>query len=159
MSSIIELARLVDTCKEIRGRVKLQKIVHILQESGHSDFDEDYTYLHHGPYSSDLAREVDELVGGGYVDQEEQQISSYTMYVYKSTSKLDEVSHDLWNEEQPSWADQASALNKKSSKELEAISTIMFLQCVHLVSLRSWMFNVQYFDHAGFFGGSRPWAS
>jgi uncharacterized protein YwgA len=128
VSSIVELARLIDVCEQVKGRVKLQKIVHILQESGFSEFDEDYTYLHHGPYSSDLAREVEELVGSGYMDQVEEQVGDYTRYVYRSTPMLKEISEDHWDARKPGWRDLASSLNLKESQELEAISTIMFLR-------------------------------
>jgi len=128
MNSIIEVAQLIQVCEEIKGRVKIQKIVHILQESGFSVFDEDYSYLHHGPYSSDLAREIDQLEAGGYVTESPEEVGDYVRYVYRPTEHLRKASEGLWDDDAPAWQAQALELKDKRSSELEAISTIMFLR-------------------------------
>jgi len=128
MDSIVQVAQLVLVCKEIKGRVKVQKIVHILQESGNFGFGQDYGYLHHGPYSSELARELDQLEEGGYIDESEEPVGDYTRYVYQATEHLQEVSKGLWDEGDPPWKKLADELNEKASTELEAISTVMYLR-------------------------------
>ena len=128
MDSIVQVAQLVLVCEKIEGRVKVQKIVHILQEAGNSGFSQDYGYLHHGPYSSALARELDQLKEGGYIDESEKRVGDYTRHVYQPTEHLRGVGKDLWDESDPPWKELADKLNTKLSNELEAISTIMYLR-------------------------------
>lgn len=129
MASITRIAMLISACEQIDGRVKLQKIVHILQESGFADsFEEEFGYLHHGPYSSELKREIDQLVEWDLVSERSENICDYTKYVYEPGEDLPGVLTKLGLIEEPAWKDLATDMNKKPSQELEGISTIMFLR-------------------------------
>ena len=129
MEQLLNVALLVNVCGEVRGRKKLQKIVHILQEAGHP-FREPFGYLHYGPYSSVLKAELDELISDnvGLLDEKEQQINEYSEYVYAPTEKLEGILDSLGVEKEPAWKDLAKDLSKKSPDYLEAVSTILFLR-------------------------------
>lgn len=128
MNNYIQVAKLIKACEKIEGRVKLQKIVHILQEMKYP-FREEFGYLHHGPYSSDLKREIDRLCEWKMVDEQQVELpNDYTRYEYSPNEQLDTVLTEIGDDSVPEWSDLAGQLNKKSALELEGISTIMFLR-------------------------------
>ncbi len=127
MQNYIQIAKLIRCCGKVEGRVKLQKIVHILQEMDHP-FREEFGYLHHGPYSSDLKSEIDQLVSWKLIDEEPEQAGEYSRYDYSASDTFATILDGMGDEGQPQWAELARELNKKTSQELEAISTIMFLR-------------------------------
>ena len=130
MDDMLNVAHLVVICEQIEGRKKLQKIVHILQEAGHP-FREEFDYLHFGPYSSALKREIDELIlpQVGLVEEEPTPAEGqYKSYVYRPTAKLRENLGRLHLSGTPAWANLARALNTMSASDLEAVSTILFLR-------------------------------
>jgi uncharacterized protein YwgA len=127
MQGLIDIARLIHVCRKIDGRVKLQKMVHILQEAGYP-FEEKFGYLHHGPYSSDLKREIDQLVDWQLVKEEPQPVISYTQYSYCPSDELTDVLKAIGADAEPEWQNLARKLNGEESQILEGISTIMFLQ-------------------------------
>lgn len=128
MSSILEVARLIQSCEKIGGRVILQKIVHILQEAGFDSFTEEFGYLHHGPYSSDLKREIDQLIDWKLIDEKAEQVIQYPCYIYTPSRKLEDVLADIGVGNEADWNQLAQELNEKQPANLEAISTIMFLR-------------------------------
>jgi len=127
MNNYIQIAKLIRACEKIEGRVKLQKIVHILKEMGHP-FREEFGYLHHGPYSSGLKSEIDQLCEWDLVDEEEQPLKDYTRYEYSPNGRLREVLEEIGDDSDPEWSEMARQLNQKNAAELEGISTIMFLR-------------------------------
>jgi len=132
MQKLINITKLVDVCKTIEGRKKLQKIVHILQESGfRSEFPQEFGYLHYGPYSSELREDLDQLTSTRWEFLEEKSVSSPGGYPTFRCSMTDHASECLENagiNDNPAWKSLAVELNKKSAQELEAISTVIFLQ-------------------------------
>lgn len=127
MNGVVQVAVLIKACGRVDGRVKLQKIVHILQQVGFP-FKEHFGYLHHGPYSSELKGEIDQLVDFNLVQEEEKQAGEYKQYVYMPGGDLDGLLRHFGGDGVPAWGELAKRLNAKQSKDLEAISTIMFLQ-------------------------------
>lgn len=55
--------------KRVEGRIKLQKVIYILQNKGLIDFDLDYKYALYGPYSQDLQLEIDYLMDIKFLEQ------------------------------------------------------------------------------------------
>ena len=127
MKNFINIAKLIRSCERIEGRVKLQKIVHILQQAGYP-FKEEFGYLHHGPYSSDLKYEIDQLVDWRLINEEPHQVIDYTQYIYAPSDKLSLELRSAGADSEPEWKNLAQELNRKSAQELEGISTIMFLR-------------------------------
>ncbi len=129
MSRVIELLRLFKTCSSIIGRKKLQKMVFILKELG-NPLSYRYSYHLHGVFSAELKAEIDTLVAQQLIEQSEDDAmyGEFHQYKYASTGRLSKLLKIGGYHDQPNWSGVAKQLNLKSPQELEAISTIMFLE-------------------------------
>jgi len=125
MNLLIQLGLLLRAVAEIDGRKKLQKMVHILQEFG-VPFEVRYGYHHYGPFSEQLQDGVQSYRQDGLI-HETPVVSQYPTSRFKADSRLLGLL-ELVSTETPTWAPFALELNKKSPRELEAISTILYLQ-------------------------------
>jgi uncharacterized protein len=129
MNSTLNIARLLIACEKIEGRKKLQKIVHILQSSGFQrDFPHQFGYLHYGPYSHEVKADIDRLVdpSGPLVDEQPSVAGlSFQTFVYVPKPELQKA---LLSHATTPWEGLARKLNEMTPQELEAISTIRFLQ-------------------------------
>ena len=127
MDGMLQLANLVRVCGKVEGRKKLQKIVHILQSTGHP-FHEHFSYLHYGPYSSDVRMELDRLADDLGLLRERKPQSEYEAYSYTAESQLEELLDVFKIEQEPNWVGLARSLNDESAEFLEAVSTMLFLR-------------------------------
>ncbi|MFN0010401.1 MAG: hypothetical protein ACKVS8_02025 [Phycisphaerales bacterium] len=129
MNSALNIAKLLVICEQIEGRKKLQKLVHILQSTGHErDFPQQFGYLHYGPYSHGVKADIDLLVDpDGPLASETEEVSGmgHKTFVYRPSPELVEA---LSAPGEPAWADKAKRLNQKTAQETEAMSTILFLK-------------------------------
>jgi uncharacterized protein YwgA len=130
MQRMLNIARLVGVCEKIEGRKKFQKIVHLLREAGYRrEFCHQFGYLHYGPYSRELRDEIDLLTDDSVlVDESECRIGDYTTFVYTPTDELCELFQELGLVADPEWAGLAKDLNSREAKELEAMSTVVYLR-------------------------------
>ncbi len=126
MPGMLQLLRLIDALGEVVGRKKLQKIVHILKSQGH-DFPQHFGFLHYGPFSSEVAAEMDSLVRGKLVN-EKVVGQQFEAYVYKPEDAAKTLLKDLKKTSRQSWQSLASQLNQMNVADLEAMSTILYLQ-------------------------------
>jgi len=87
-------------------------------------------YYHYESYSFTLRSAVDEAVEWRLLaESERSDDDDYTPFVYLPGPRLDEVREIAEpHDETPSWAKLARELNERSANDLEAISTIMFLE-------------------------------
>lgn len=114
---------------EVVGRKKCQKLIHILQECGH-DFGFDFKLALYGAYSSDLQSQLENFVQNRYI----REVPSTTDIAGYRTSKFVTSPHSpkilkiLGLDQEPAWKNLANDLNQRTSRELEATSTIMFLR-------------------------------
>lgn len=65
----MKLARVIDACGRVDGRVKLQKIVYLLKTMGYDLPFDDFWIRQYGPYSRAVACSVDLLTSAGFVDE------------------------------------------------------------------------------------------
>lgn len=128
MNRTVELLRLIDYCNSIVGRKKLQKIVHILKESGHP-FPYRYGFHFHGAFSAELKAEIDALLSEELIEEKEDGslYGGFHQYQYHSTDRAKEFLLGL-DTGAPKWAPLAARLNAKPAQELEAISTVLYLR-------------------------------
>lgn len=124
MKHLIALGQLLRDVGPVDGRKKLQKIVHILQEGG-VDFSVSYEYSNFGPYSIELKGGMDELVTASLVS--ESPLSSGKGYRYAITAGFLKILEKL-EVGSPRWAVIAKEMNAMEAKDLEGISTILFLR-------------------------------
>jgi hypothetical protein len=125
MNILIQLGLLLNAVTEIEGRKKLQKMVHILQEFG-VPFEVSYGYHHYGPFSEQLqdciqSFEHDQLIHETPVN------GPYPTSKFKADERLLSLLN-LDNGATIPWAPFAQELNRKSPRDLEAMSTLIYLQ-------------------------------
>lgn len=112
--------------KKIDGKKRLQKIVHLMKESG-AKVNADYRILHYGPFSNEVADAVDELSTYGPIQEsmDKVNVGSYDtyLYVYKLEGEQDDL--PVLGSEQEELVEK---LNNCSTTVLEVTSTISFYQ-------------------------------
>lgn len=126
MQGMLQLLRLIDSLERVEGRKKLQKIVYILKARGHN-FPQHFGYLHYGPFSIEVAAEIDSLVSGALID-EKGDGQPFEAYVYTTRDTARKLLNDLKQSISPEWKTLAKALNQKYVGDLEAMSTILYLK-------------------------------
>ena len=125
MQGISEVLRLIAVLEKVEGRKKLQKIVHILKSQGY-EFPQHFGYLHYGPFSAEVAADVDTLVTHNLVD-EQGGAGPRGAYIYTPTDKGLQFLKDIGLGPR-NWSSLATKLNKINVSQLEAMSTILFLR-------------------------------
>lgn len=126
MNTLFQLAALFDAVTEIEGRKKLQKTVHILQEFG-IPFGVSFGYHHYGPFSEQLQDCLQSAQHDSLICETEVPGPTPT-FRFKADERLTGLWKMLGNESPPKWAEFATELNRKSPRELETISTLVYLE-------------------------------
>lgn len=126
-SSFVTLAQLLICTEGVTGRKKLQKMVHILQTQG-VDFGFDFRLALYGAYSSSLSSQVEELVEFGLIDESPGSSGGYPTSSFIARERLINALDTLQECHFPAWSELAKSLNEKSSRELEGISTVLYLE-------------------------------
>lgn len=125
--AFVKLAQLFICTEGVTGRKKLQKMVHILQTQG-VDFGFDFRLALYGAYSSNLSSQVEELVEFGLINESPSSAGGYPTSNFVAQEKLISTLDTLQESHIPTWSDFAKSLNEKSSRELEGISTVLYLE-------------------------------
>lgn len=115
-----------DYVEELRGRKKLQKMIHLLKSSG-VDFPFRYRYHHYGPYSSQLQSEIDQLVYQDFLIEK----PDNGAYTYVITAKGKNFKQMLETEGGFTFSLNKCVLDeleKESTPFLEMYSTYVFLR-------------------------------
>jgi uncharacterized protein len=122
----IDLPALIDAAGgEIVGKIRLQKMVYLLDQVGaQSGFSFDYHY--YGPYSEELAEAVDDDVIFGCIEEEQRRrVSDGVSYVIYRSLDHGEQSSDVFS--QPAIAAAIEEMNGQSMTVLELAATIHWL--------------------------------
>ncbi len=118
------LVQLVSELGVIDGRKKLQKIVHLLKEKGHAEFDHKFILHYFGPFSRELAALLDFLRRAEVVKEEDCNGS----YKYRLGGAKQPPALQAQLRAGPRrWRRSALDLNELSTPLLEAASTLVFL--------------------------------
>lgn len=123
--STYRLLHLFSLAGEVRGRKKLQKMVHLFTVHG-VDFPYPFVYHHYGPYSAPLQEEVHSLVEQGLLRERLEEET----YCYQLTEKGLSFKRSLEEEGGYHFLLDASllqSLNKESAPFLEMVSTYAYL--------------------------------
>lgn len=114
--------------KKIKGRKRLQKIVHLLELAG-ADVEGNFDLLHYGPYSKNVSNAIEELEFLGMIKESVQAIGVYDtiQYVYE-IGDLFEVNKKF--AELPDEIDRRllEKIEGYSTIDLEVASTIGFFE-------------------------------
>jgi uncharacterized protein YwgA len=122
----IDIPALIDAAGgEIVGKIRLQKMVYLLDQLGAmSGFL--FEYHHYGPYSEDLAEAVDDDVIFGRIEEDQRRrVSDGVSYVVYRSSNQGEQSSDTFS--QPAIRGAIEEMNRQSMTILELAATIHWL--------------------------------
>ena len=129
VDSAIAVAELIVVLGKVEGRKRLQKIVHLLKVRGARDFPYRFILHYFGPFSRELASDLDFVVGTGLVE-EQAPPGGEGSYVYTPRNPaIGKRVRRLRGHERhdPDWADLAGALAVEDTGFLETLSTVVFL--------------------------------
>lgn len=131
-----QLAKLVSWAKRLETRKRLQKVVFLLQAAGCPLVEAEFTLLHYGPYSEDLARLTDEMVRQALLDEEVSENPKGKQYSYqiptvvkKEILEIEKSSKGRkWKAELGEFEEVAKEYLKENLQRLEHASTIVYFQ-------------------------------
>lgn len=129
MNTLIQIGHLFKAVDTIEGRKRLQKMVHILQEFG-IPFGLQFSYHHYGPYSEDLQTTIQFFSNDGLIKEVPITKGQYPTSCFQAESSLLGLLSDVGENKEPEWSAFAKELKEKSAKQLETISTMLFLGAI-----------------------------
>jgi uncharacterized protein YwgA len=134
----MKLARVVDACGGIDGRVKMQKIVYLLAAMGYDLPYDDFTIRQHGPFSRAVACAADTLKGAEILEETPSKLRTdsggepVVQYSYRVRDKVAPFIRQHFDvagpPERPSLDEIASKLKQNDRAVLEVAATRVFLE-------------------------------
>lgn len=133
----LKLARVIDACGGINGRVKMQKIVYLLKVMGYDLPFDDFTIRQHGPFSRSVACATDVLNNAGIVEEQEEPLSESSFgnpmvqYSYTFRADLADLVRQKFDVVAPSGKpieDATALLIERDRAVLEVAATQFFLE-------------------------------
>src|SRR5437867_739500 len=134
-----KLVSLVQRCGTVHSRIKMHKILYVLKSLGYP-VRERFEYRHFGPYSVDLAAELQSAVNAGYVQERTTETSGeedeepYMRYDYSPERRGSDLVVKVFSSDPTLaaiagvMASVAEELNQSPPTRLELVATLMFLQ-------------------------------
>ncbi len=132
------LARVIDACGDIDGRVKMQKIVYLLSEMGFVTPFQDFTIRQFGPFSRSVAYTTDVLRDSGVIVEDIQALNedagpeSGSQYFYRVSNELKDLIHNNFQlsckRMNRSLEEACSILRNEDRGVLEVAATRLFLE-------------------------------
>ena len=119
------LLSLFEVVENVRGRKKLQKMVHLLENAG-TDFAFKFDYHFYGPYSAELQVEIEGMVRQGLLEEKKED----SAFVYRMTERgkqLKAQMETMAGYQFPLNETLAQSLSEQSSQFLEMVSTYAYL--------------------------------
>ena len=130
-----KLARVIGACGGIDGRVKMQKIVYLLQIMGYDLPFDDFSIRQHGPFSRSVAYATDMLVGAGVIEEQKEPLDeNATVVQYSYALREDLADMVVQNFDlatplgKPPIDEIAARLKQQDRKVLEVAATRSFLE-------------------------------
>ena len=134
MSALPELtvAKVIQACGKIEGRVKLQKIVYLLSAMGYELPFRDFQVSYHGPFSPHLAGALDFLVDAHVLEEKEIEVGSeHPRFDYEPSPRYSELLSTYVQvtgpQDKPELGKIASRLAQQDRPTLEIAATLCFL--------------------------------
>jgi len=134
----MKLARVIDACGGVDGRVKMQKIVYLLRAMGYDLPYDDFMIRQQGPFSRAVACDTDVLKGAGIVEENVEELGTndfgepvvqYSYSVRDAVTPLIRQHFDVPGPEgKPSVNEVAAELRKHDRAVLEVAATKVFLE-------------------------------
>lgn len=134
----MKLARVIDACGEIDGRVKMQKIVYLLKAMGYDLPFDDFVIRQQGPFSRAVACSADILTNGGFIEEKRDEkgqdesgrpIIQYSYRVRDGFASFLREHFEVLNPSgKPNLSGVAQELVQKDRKVLEVAATKVYLE-------------------------------
>lgn len=135
----MKLARVVDACGGIDGRVKMQKIVYLLTVMGYDLPYDDFTIRQQGPFSRAVACAADTLKGAEILQETPSDLGTSSSgepmvrYSYRVRDKVVPFIRQHFDvagpPDRPSLDEIAGKLKQNDRAVLEVAATRVFLEC------------------------------
>jgi len=129
MKDLLALTVIIRECNGIEGRKKIQKMIYLLQQKG-APFHQEYKFHYYGVYSPELQNDLDQMASSslGLIEEEPVYTGLYQSHKYKTTSKLSELLRQIDAPDVSKYTELAKQLSNMQPRELEALSTIVYLK-------------------------------
>ena len=141
MEKYAKLLAVFERSGKVHSRIKAQKIFYILKSLGYP-VSEKFEYRNYGPYSEELASELRSSVNADFLEEEktereeewQDETIAYQRYDYSISPKGEDFLRSYMKRSPQllvvaeSMATGAAELNSYSPKQLELVSTLMFLE-------------------------------
>jgi len=134
----MKLARVIDACEGIDGRVKMQKIIYLLRAMGYSLPFDDFTIRQHGPFSRAVACCTDVLKEAVFVEEDRERLDETAggkpvfQYNYTIRKEIAPLVREHFEVRGPDAAppldEVATFLKQQHRAVLEVAATRLFLQ-------------------------------
>ncbi|HYM39001.1 MAG TPA: hypothetical protein VEY12_02500 [Thermoplasmata archaeon] len=133
------LVAVVERCGTILSRIKMHKILYVLKSLGYP-VPERFEYRHYGPYSEDLAADLQSAVNATYLQERatetpgDEDEEPYRRYDYSPARRGSELVASVASSDPTqaavadSMAGVAEELNESPPTRLELVATLMYLQ-------------------------------
>ena len=127
IDSSIAVAAVIKELDIVKGRKRLQKIIHLLKTKGHSEFKQGFILHYFGPFSHRLASQLDFLIGDNLISEDHDPEKGYVYSIKDSEAedRLNGLCSD-WIDDSD-WKDFAIVLNGEHVDFLEAVSTLAYI--------------------------------
>ena len=125
LEGYLPICQLLKECKKIRGRKRFQKLVFLAKIAG-IPFKETFEWNNYGPFSKELAQEIDTLCK---LDLIEEDINN-SEYYYTLTKKGEEFLDEMWSKVSDKYERLSKilpTLNEYDTQDLEKLASIKFL--------------------------------
>lgn len=122
-----KLAKVFSCCNSFDSRKKVQKIIYILKEMGYP-FNEKFDFHFYGPYSQELALEIETLSYMGILKETKEENQGWNQYSYQITDNGKKWAEKCQDNELNNIEDIVRTLNNKTARELELIATILYFK-------------------------------
>ena len=119
------LCHLIKECKNIKGRKRFQKLVFLAKAAG-IPFNESFEWNNYGPFSKELAQEIDTLCKLGLIEEE----LNNSEYYYTLTKKGEGFLDEMWSKVSDKYERLSKILpmlNENNTQDLEKLASIKFL--------------------------------
>jgi uncharacterized protein YwgA len=123
-TTVIELM-VLKACKQLKGRTRLQKIFFLLKRKYNIPINLEFKPYFYGPYSEELAHDIQVLRGFGIVEEKVVPVNDYVEFVYELTEKGENLLKKLLSN------DEYKELYEKISKYVEQYKDINLKDLVY----------------------------
>jgi len=130
-NTLASIVAIVDQQDEVHGRVRLQKLGYLLQQSGFRPIQKTrFAYHHYGPFSEQLAGALDQAVASGLVEENRRDShNGYKLYTYKLNREHPDVEYlKLAQADHETVRKFMSTSSSAHWRTLELAATVVYLE-------------------------------